>query len=70
MENTDQAFQSALQTLLSTPLQVQAQYIKDLSFENPRLLNVLSQGMETPPQLGVNIEVQAQNVGENHYEVV
>lgn len=60
----------ALNTLLATPLQVQAQYIKDLSFENPRVLEILGKGLTTPPQLAVNIEVQAQGIGENHFEVV
>lgn len=66
----DQDMTHALNALLATPLQVQTQYIKDLSFENPRVLEVLSKGLTTPPQLAVNIEVQAQGMGENHYEVV
>lgn len=66
----DQDLQNALASLLSTPLQVQTQYIKDLSFENPRFLQVLSKGLTNSPQLAVNIEVQAHGIGENHYEVV
>lgn len=66
----DQDLQTALSSLLAAPLQVQTQYIKDLSFENPRFLQVLSKGMTNSPQLAVNIEVQAQGIGENHYEVV
>ena len=60
----------ALKILRETPLQIQAQYIKDLSFENPKALHILSQGMTTPPKLAVNIEVQAQGISENHFEVI
>ncbi len=60
----------ALNQLLTAPIQVQAQYIKDLSFENPRLIEVLTKGLTTPPQLAVNIEVQASALGEDHFEVV
>ena len=66
----DQDLQNALSSLLATPLQVQTQYIKDLSFENPQFLQVLSKGLTNSPQLAVNIEVQAHGIGENHYEVV
>ena len=69
-DQANQDLNEALNTLLATPLQVQAQYIKDLSFENPRVLEVLGKGLTTPPQLAVNIEVQAQGIGENHFEVV
>ncbi|HQS84339.1 MAG: protein-export chaperone SecB [Alphaproteobacteria bacterium 16-39-46] len=70
VDQPNQDLNQALNTLLATPLQVQAQYIKDLSFENPRVLEVLGKGLTTPPQLAVNIEVQAQGIGENHYEVI
>lgn len=70
VELEEQDFNQILSKLLATPLQVQTQYIKDLSFENPRILDVLGKGLTTPPQLAVNIEVQAQGIGENHFEVV
>ena len=48
---------------------INAQYLKDFSFENPNVLEFLA-GQEEPPQLGVNIEVQANGVGPHAYEVV
>lgn len=68
-DTTDSKPDEVLNQLLTAPIQVQAQYIKDLSFENPRLIEVLTKGLTTPPQLAVNIEVQASALGENHFEV-
>ena len=53
----------------SNKVQVRAQYLKDLSFENPNALQFLSEQKEAPT-LSVNIEVQARGVAENMYEVV
>ena len=48
---------------------VNAQYIKDLSFENPRAPHSLMQQKEPPEvQLGVNVKAQA--LGQDVYEVV
>lgn len=49
-------------------LVVNAQYLKDLSFENPNMLAFLS-GDQTPPALNVNIEVRANGVGDQTFEV-
>lgn len=68
-EATKKPTDEELNQLLSAPIQVQAQFIKDLSFENPRLIEVLTKGLQTPPQLAVNIEVQASALAENHFEV-
>jgi len=70
MDTKEQEAQSALQTLLAAPIRIQTQYIKDLSFENPRYLDIITKGEETPPQLAVNFELEAHTLGENHYEVV
>lgn len=59
-----------ISTLLSAPLQIQAQYIKDLSFENPHFIKIMNEGLANDPKLNVNIEVQAQGIGNNHYEVI
>lgn len=59
-----------ISTLLSAPLQIQAQYIKDLSFENPHFIKIMNEGMTNDPKLNVNIEVQAQGIGNDHYEVI
>src|SRR5258708_2682423 len=48
---------------------VNAQYIKDLSFENPRAPQSLMQ-QATPPSVEINIDVKAQGVGPENYEVV
>lgn len=46
-----------------------AQYVKDLSFENPNAPQSLSFGGEAP-QISINIDVKAQGLGEQRYEVV
>src|SRR5437868_15477931 len=48
---------------------INAQYIKDLSFENPRAPQSLTQ-QATPPSVEINIDVKAQTVGPENYEVV
>src|ERR1700746_2951292 len=48
---------------------VNAQYIKDLSFENPRAPQSLMQQAE-PPSVEINMEVKAQGIGPENYEVV
>lgn len=50
-------------------LTVNAQYIKDFSFENPRAPQVFLQPPQ-PPQVQVNVDVQARPVAENVFEVV
>jgi preprotein translocase subunit SecB len=48
---------------------VNAQYIKDLSFENPRAPHSLTQ-QNTAPAVDINIDVNAQNLSPDTYEVV
>jgi preprotein translocase subunit SecB len=48
---------------------INAQYIKDLSFENPRAPQSLMQ-QAAPPSVEINIDVKAQNIGPEAYEVV
>ncbi len=49
-------------------LRILSQYVKDFSFENPEAPNSLSpeRGM---PQIDVNFDVQAQQVGDENFEV-
>lgn len=47
---------------------VLAQYIKDFSFENPNSPNSLM-SHDKQPQIGVQINVTANGMGENNYEV-
>jgi preprotein translocase subunit SecB len=48
---------------------VNAQYIKDLSFENPRAPQSLRQ-QGTPPAVDINVDVKAQGLGADMFEVV
>jgi preprotein translocase subunit SecB len=50
-------------------LVINAQYIKDLSFENPRAPGSLRQ-QGTPPAVEINVDVKAQSMGPENYEVV
>jgi preprotein translocase subunit SecB len=46
-----------------------AQYIKDLSFENPRAPQSLTQQTQTPA-VDINVDVKATSLGGENYEVV
>ena len=48
---------------------VNIQYIKDLSFENPRAPHSLTQ-QPTAPAVDINVDVNAQNLSPDTYEVV
>jgi preprotein translocase subunit SecB len=48
---------------------INAQYVKDLSFENPRAPQSLIQPAG-PPEVSINVDVKAQNLGPDVYEVV
>jgi preprotein translocase subunit SecB len=48
---------------------VNAQYIKDFSFENPRAPHSLLQQKE-PPEVQLGVDVKAQALGQDIYEVV
>src|SRR4051794_39797522 len=48
---------------------INAQYIKDLSFENPRAPQSLMQ-QAGPPAVEINVDVKAQNLGPDTFEVV
>jgi preprotein translocase subunit SecB len=50
-------------------LVVNAQYIKDLSFENPRAPQSLTQ-QATAPAVDINVDVNAQSLSPETYEVV
>ncbi len=51
-------------------LVVNAQYIKDLSFEAPNAPAVFNDLQSKPPAIDVDINVRAQALGADHYEVV
>lgn len=48
---------------------INAQYIKDLSFENPHAPNSLRQ-QTVQPSVDINVDVKAQGMGPENYEVV
>lgn len=50
-------------------LVIAAQYIKDLSFENPRAPQSLTQQSQTPA-VEINVDVKATAIGGDNYEVV
>jgi len=50
------------------PLTVNAQYIKDLSFENPSPLSHII-GNEERPSISIHIEAQAHNIADKSFEV-
>ncbi|OLF75449.1 preprotein translocase subunit SecB [Maricaulis sp. W15] len=50
-------------------LRVLAQYVKDLSFENPGAPDTLRPGQQTPA-IDLGIDVQARTAGDDTYEVV
>ena len=55
---------------ITLPLIIRAQYIKDLSFENPDPLAAFSQNIDTQPNISVNIGAHADNLGNNNFEVI
>lgn len=57
------------QTPAVPALRVLAQYVKDLSFENPGAPNTLRPG-QPAPGIDLGIDVQARSLGEDNYEVV
>jgi len=48
---------------------INAQYVKDFSFENPRAPHSLRR-QQTPPSVDINVNVGAQSLGPDNYEVV
>ncbi len=51
-------------------LVVNAQYVKDLSFENPRAPASLSDGQRQNPKVDVSIDVNARRIKDTMFEVV
>ena len=51
------------------PLAINAQYIKDLSFEAPNAPGIFANLQNQQPEIRVNIDVQAQPLRENTFEV-
>jgi len=50
-------------------LAINAQYVKDLSFENPRAPQSLVQVQQKPPEVSLGIDVAAQSLAPDTFEV-
>lgn len=64
---TDQAPQSEAQA--GPQIQIMAQYIKDLSFENPNAVSLLTSG-QPMPQVQLGIDVSHRDMTQGQYEIV
>ncbi len=53
----------------AAPIVVNAQYTKDLSFEVPGAPAVFAQMQDNAPDIKINIQVNAENIAENMFEV-
>lgn len=51
------------------PVIINGQYIKDLSFEAPNTPVVFEKMSERMPEIGVEVDLNASALGENHYEL-
>lgn len=49
---------------------INAQYVKDLSFENPRAPQSLLQQQSAPPEVQINVDVKAGTLAPEIYEVI
>jgi len=49
---------------------VRAQYIRDLSFENPNPLAIFTSESQDQPEISVGIQAKAQNLGDRNFELV
>src|SRR3546814_621755 len=67
---SDTSTTSTPQPAVALPIQIHAQYVKDLSFENPNAPSSL-QPQDEAPRIEVNVDVQATKVADNQvFEVV
>ena len=65
---SDEATAATENDLQSPSIQINAQYIKDLSFESPRAPMVLQE--EAQPAIEVSVDVKAHRLAEKSFEVV
>lgn len=52
------------------PVTIGAQYIKDLSFEAPKTPGIFATLQNTAPDIKINVDVRANHIQDNTYEVV
>lgn len=46
-----------------------AQYVKDFSFENPNAPDILAKPPQTQPQINIQVNIGARQIGDSDYEV-
>lgn len=67
--NTPEAGANPPEQAEAPRLMIQTQYIKDLSFENPRAPLSLEQSQQRP-EIGVRVDVRGEAMTDNRYEVI
>lgn len=55
---------------VSLPIMMRAQYVRDLSFENPNPLAAFASEEDAQPNISVGIQAKAQNLGDRNFEIV
>ena len=68
MTNETPTEAASQQNATAATFTVNAQYVKDLSFENPNIPGLLS--LEAEPSVEMNIDVKGSNLNNDFYEVV
>ncbi len=57
------------ESMPSNPISIKAQYTKDLSFENPNIIKLLTENSTQSPNINVNVHVEAKSLDKNDFEV-
>lgn len=65
----DQPAAAPQQQQIQQPIAIQAQYVKDLSFENPGAPNALA-GQNQAPQIAINLDLDGKQLGERQFEIL
>jgi len=68
-DNTDQNDVSGEENTDEIQITILGQYIKDLSFENPTPAQTIQKMAVEKPAMNINVNLNAQQVGEDIYEV-
>jgi preprotein translocase subunit SecB len=68
-ENEENAAAAVPEQALQAQVGILAQYVKDLSFENPNAPASLQKLAEAKPSIDVSVNVNARQVGEDVYEI-
>ncbi|BBK34685.1 protein translocase subunit secB [Stella humosa] len=61
--------QTPAQAAQGAPVSINAQYIRDLSFENPNAPQIMAE-LREPPQIEVKVDVKVRALADNVFEVV